>query len=71
MRDHSPKTIKFPQMIFTIIYTFYLFKASYSYMIFLQILRTTNNTKLLNANYEFKVPIITPYVLEGKKWMNS
>jgi hypothetical protein len=27
--------------------------------------------KLLNANYEPKVPISTPYIVEGKKWMNS
>jgi hypothetical protein len=27
--------------------------------------------KLLNANYEPKAPISTPYIFEGKKWMNS
>jgi hypothetical protein len=27
--------------------------------------------KLLNANYEPKVSIYTPYILEGKKWMSS
>jgi hypothetical protein len=27
----------------------------------------TNNMKLLNANYEPKTPIFTPYILEGKK----
>jgi hypothetical protein len=31
----------------------------------------TNNMKLLNANYEPKAPISTPYILEGKKWMNN
>jgi hypothetical protein len=27
--------------------------------------------KLLNANYEPKAPISTPYIFEGKKWMNN
>jgi hypothetical protein len=27
--------------------------------------------KLLNVNYEPKVPISTPYILERKKWMNN
>jgi len=27
--------------------------------------------KLLNANYELKAPISTPYIFEGKKWMNN
>ncbi len=58
-------------MVFTIISTFYFFKASYSHMILLQVLITTSNMKLLNANYEPKAPISTPYILEGKKWMNS
>jgi len=40
-------------------------------MIFLQILMATSNTKLLNANYEPKVPIFTPYIFERKKWMNN
>jgi hypothetical protein len=40
-------------------------------MIFLQDLIATNNTKLLNANYEPKAPISIPYMLEGKKWINS
>jgi hypothetical protein len=40
-------------------------------MILLQVLVTTSNTKLLNANYEPKAPISTPYILEEKKWMNS
>jgi hypothetical protein len=31
----------------------------------------TYNMKLLNANYESKAPISTPYIFEGKKWMNS
>jgi hypothetical protein len=31
----------------------------------------TNNMKLLNANYESTTPISTPYILEGKEWMNS
>jgi hypothetical protein len=35
-------------------------------MIFLQVLIAINNTKLLNANYEPKAPIITLYILEGK-----
>jgi len=39
-------------------------------MIFLQVLIKIN-MKLLNANYEPKVPISTPYIVEGKKWMNS
>ncbi len=42
------------------------FKASYSHMIFLQVLITTSNTKLLNANYEPKATISTPYILEEK-----
>jgi hypothetical protein len=25
--------------------------------------------KLLNANYESKAPISTPYIFEGKKWI--
>jgi hypothetical protein len=58
-------------MVFTIISTFYFFKASYSHMILLQDLITTNNTKLLNANYKPKAPIFIPYVLEEKKWMNN
>jgi len=29
------------------------------------------NMKLLNANNEPKAPISTPYIFEGKKWMNS
>jgi len=44
-------------MVFKIIYTFSFFKAFYSHMIFLQVLITTNNTKLLNANYESKILI--------------
>jgi hypothetical protein len=56
-------------MVFTIISTFYFFKASYSNMIFLQVLIATTNTKLLNANYQLKAPITTPYILEGKKCM--
>jgi hypothetical protein len=40
-------------------------------MIILQVLITTSNTKLLNANYEPKAPIFTPYILEEEKWMDS
>jgi len=40
-------------------------------MILLQVFITTNNTKLLNTNYEPKSPMSTPYIFEGKKWMNS
>jgi len=54
-------------MVFTIVFTFYFFKTSYSYMILLQVLIVTKNIKLLNANYESKVPISTPYILERKK----
>ncbi len=36
-------------------------------MILLQVLIATSNTKLLNANYESKTPIFTPYILERKK----
>jgi hypothetical protein len=32
---------------------------------------TNLDDKLLNATYEPKVSIFTPYVFEGKKWMNS
>jgi hypothetical protein len=53
-------------MVLTITSTFYFFKASYSHMIFLQVLITTSNTKLLNANYEPKATISTPYILEEK-----
>ncbi len=35
------------------------------------ILDPINNMKLLNANYEPKAPISTPYIFEGKKWMNN
>jgi hypothetical protein len=58
-------------MVFTIISTFYFFKASYSHMIFLQILIIINNTKLLNANYEPKAPISTLYIFKGKKGINN
>lgn len=54
-------------MVFTIVFTFYFFKISYSYMILLQVLIVTKNIKLLNANYESKVPINTPYILKRKK----
>jgi hypothetical protein len=27
--------------------------------------------KLLNADYELKAPISTPYILEKNKWMNN
>jgi len=64
------KDYKVFTMVFTIISTFYFFETSYSHMIFLQVLIAINNTKLLNANYELKAPIITFYILEGKKWMN-
>jgi hypothetical protein len=33
----------------------------------LQVLIATNNMKILNANYEPKILLITPYILEGKK----
>jgi hypothetical protein len=36
--DHSPRDYKTFTMVFTIISTFYFFKASYSHMIFLQVL---------------------------------
>jgi hypothetical protein len=52
------KDYKASTMVFTIISTFFFLKASYSYMILLQVLITTNNTNLLKANYE---------LLEGKK----
>lgn len=58
-------------MVFTIISTFYFFKTSYLYIIFLQVLISICNTKLLNANYELETPITTPYILERKKWMNG
>jgi hypothetical protein len=38
-------------------------------MICLQALITTNNTKLLNANYEFKAAMIMFYILKRMKWM--
>jgi len=65
------KDYKVFTMVCTITSTFYFFKASYSHMILLQVLMTIIKTKLLNANYEPKVPISTPYVFEGKKCMNS
>jgi hypothetical protein len=61
------KVYKVFTMVLTITSTFYFFKASYSRMIFLQVLIATNNTKLLNANCEPKGPISTPYIFEGKK----
>jgi hypothetical protein len=60
------KDYKVFTIMFIIISTFYFFKASYSHMIFLHVLIATNNTKLLNANYEPKAPISTPYILEQK-----
>jgi hypothetical protein len=36
--DHSPKDYKVSTMVFTIISTFYFFKASYSHMMLLQVL---------------------------------
>ncbi len=65
------KDYKVSTMVCTITSTFYFFKASYSHMILLQVLMTIINMKLLNENYEPKVPISTPYVFEGKKCMNS
>ncbi len=65
------KVYKISTIVFIIISMFYFFKASYSHVIFLQVLIAINNTKLLNANYELKVLIITPYILEEKKQMNS
>jgi len=64
--DHSLKTIKFPQWCSQYTSHFFIFETSYSHMIFLQVLIAINNTKLLNANYEPKAPIITLYILEGK-----
>jgi hypothetical protein len=57
--------------VFTIIFTFYFFKTSYSCIILLQFSITTNNTKLVNANYEPKSLISTPYIFDEKKWMNN
>ncbi len=61
MKDYKVFT-----MVFITIFTFYFGKASYSHMILLEILITTSNMKLLNANYEHKAPISTPYIFEKK-----
>jgi hypothetical protein len=71
LRGSLTKDHKISTMVFTIIPTFYFFKASISHMIFLQVLIVTNNMKLLNANYEPKTPISTLYILKRKKWMNN
>ncbi len=71
LRGSLTKDYKVFTIMFIIISTFYFFKASYSHMIFLHVLIATNNMKLLNANYEPKAPISTPYILYQKKWMNS
>jgi hypothetical protein len=68
--DQSLRTIKFTQWCSQyfprFIFQGFLFKYS-----FLQVLIATDNTKLLNANYQPKALIITPYILERKKWMKS
>jgi hypothetical protein len=59
------KDYKIFKMVFTNdLHIIYIFKTSYSHIIFLQVLISTSNTKPLNANYEPKVLIITPYILE-------
>jgi hypothetical protein len=69
--DHSPKDYKIFTMVFTIISTFYFFQGFlFTYDVFTNF-DPNNNMKLLNVNYEPKAPISTPYILEGKKWMNS
>jgi hypothetical protein len=61
------KDYKIYTIIFTIISTFFFSKGFiFTYDIFIS-LDPTNNMKLLNANYEPKAPISTPYILERKK----
>jgi hypothetical protein len=69
-RDHSQKNYTIFTMVFTIIFRFYFFKTSYLYIIFLHVLISTSNIKLLNANYEPKTLITTPCILKERSgWM--
>jgi len=53
-----------------IIFTLYLYFSRlpiHIIFIFLQVLMSISNIKLLNTNYEPKALIVTPYILERKK----
>ncbi len=54
--DHSPKAYKFSTMVFTIVSTFYFFKASYSHIMLLQVLiqLTTWNYWMKNMSQKFQ-----------------
>ncbi len=64
------KTIKFPQWYSQSSPHLFLQGFLLTYNAYTSIDPTTN-MKLLNANYESKAPISTPYTFEGKKWMNN
>jgi hypothetical protein len=68
--DHSPKDYKISTMVFTIISTFYFFKAFYWHMILLQVLieLTTWNywIQIINQKFQFLSLI---YLKERNGWI--
>jgi hypothetical protein len=68
--DHSPKDYKVFTVIFTIISTFYFFKASYSHMMLLQVLiqlTTWNYWMQIMTQKLQSLPLI--YLKKKKEWI--
>jgi hypothetical protein len=71
MGDHSPKDYKVSTMVFTIILTFYFFKAFYSHMILLQVLiqLTTLNYWMSIMSQKFQSLFFYIYLKEKNGWI--